>query len=67
MIVNAGYRGKVGAAMPKFTYTGQYNQRDDGVVELLTSGTITFLNPAVIDIFCVGGGGGGAAVSVGGG
>lgn len=57
MIVNAGYRGKVGAAVPKFTYTGQYNQRDDGVVELLTSGTLTFLNPAVIDIFCVGGGG----------
>lgn len=56
MIVNAGYRGKVGATMPKFTYTGQYNQRDDGVVELLTSGTITFLNPAVIDVFMVGGG-----------
>ena len=57
MIVNAGYRGKVGAAVPKFTYTGDYNVRDDGVVELLTSGTITFLNPTVIDIFCVGGGG----------
>lgn len=57
MIVNAGYRGKVGAAAPKFTYTGQYNIRKDGVVELLTSGTITFLSPAVIDIFCVGGGG----------
>lgn len=28
-------------------------------MELLTSGTITFLNPAVIDIFCVGGGSGG--------
>ena len=59
MIVNAGYRGKVGAAVPKFTYTGQYNQRDDGVVELLTSGTLTFLHPAVIDVFCVGGGGSG--------
>ena len=56
MIVNAGYRGKVGEAVPKFTYTGQYNVRDDGVVELLTSGTITFLNPAVIDVFMVGGG-----------
>lgn len=63
MIVNAGYRGNVGAAVPKFTYTGQYNQRDDGVVELLTSGTITFLNPAVIDIFCVGGGGAGGSSS----
>lgn len=59
MIVNAGYRGKVGAAAPKFTYTGQYNVRDDGVVELLTSGTLVFLNPAVIDVFCVGGGGAG--------
>lgn len=61
MIVNAGYRGKVGAVLPEFTYTGKYNQRKDGVVELLTSGTITFLNPAVIDIFCVGGGGAGSS------
>ena len=59
MIVNAGYRGKVGAAAPKFTYTGQYNVRKDGVVELLTSGTIVFLEPKVIDVFMVGGGGAG--------
>lgn len=59
MIVNAGYRGKVGAAAPKFTYTGQYNIRKDGVVELLTSGTIVFLEPKVIDLFMVGGGGAG--------
>lgn len=58
MIVNAGYRGKVGAAA-KFTYTGQYNIRKDGVVELLTSGTIVFLEPKVIDVFMVGGGGSG--------
>lgn len=64
MIVNAGYRGKVGAAVPKFTYTGQYNVRKDGVVELLTSGTLVFLNPAVIDVFCVGGGGRGGEVRV---
>ena len=51
-----------GGAVPKFTYTGEYNVRDDGVVELLTSGTITFLSPAVIDIFCVGGGGRGGEV-----
>lgn len=57
MIVNAGYRGKVGAAVPKFTYTGKYNIRKDGVVELLTSGTIVFLEPKVIDVFMVGGGG----------
>lgn len=59
MIVNAGYRGKVAGAAPKFTYTGQYNIRKDGVVELLTSGTIVFLEPKVIDVFMVGGGGGG--------
>lgn len=59
MIVNAGYRGKIGAGAPKFTYTGQYNVRKDGVVELLTSGTIVFLEPKVIDVFMVGGGGAG--------
>ena len=48
-----------GGALPQFTYTGNYNMRDDGVVELLTSGTLVFLNPGVIDVFCVGGGGGG--------
>ena len=65
MIVNAGYRGKVAGAAPKFTYTGQYNVRKDGVVELLTSGTIVFLEPKVIDVFMVGGGGSGKQ-SVGG-
>lgn len=43
----------------KFTYTGDYVVRKDGVVELLTSGTIVFLEPKVIDVFMVGGGGGG--------
>lgn len=58
-IVNAhyGFCAKGGAL--NFTYTGEYNQREDGVVELLTSGTLVFLDPAVIDIFCVGGGGAG--------
>lgn len=41
----------------KFTYSGDYVIRDDGVVELLTSGTIVFLEPKVIDVFMVGGGG----------
>lgn len=59
MIVNAGYRGKVGASALKFTYTGKYNVRKDGVVELLTSGRIVFLEPKVIDVFMVGGGGAG--------
>lgn len=40
-----------------FTYTGEYNERlDDGVVELLTSGVITFKKPQLVDIFLVGGG-----------
>lgn len=43
----------------KFTYTGDYVVRKDGVVELLTSGTIVFLEPKVIDVFLVGGGGAG--------
>lgn len=43
----------------KFTYTGDYVVRKDGVVELLTSGTLVFLEPKVIDVFMVGGGGGG--------
>lgn len=55
-----------GSAAVKFTYTGDYNQRDDGVVELLTSGTLVFPEPAVIDIFCVGGGGSGGSFIAGG-
>lgn len=47
---------------PKFTYDGDYVIRDDGVVELLTSGTIVFLEPKVIDVFMVGGGGRGSDV-----
>lgn len=64
VIVNAGYRGKVGVKAPKFTYTGTYNVRKDGVVELLTSGTIVFLEPKVIDLFMVGGGGAGGSAEV---
>lgn len=63
-IVNThyGFCAKGGAAV-KFTYTGEYNARDDGVVELMTSGTIVFLEPKVIDVFMVGGGGGGHITS----
>lgn len=65
MIANThyGYVGKSKA--PKFTYTGNYKVRDDGVVELLTSGTIVFLEPKVIDLFMVGGGGGGGSAERG--
>lgn len=45
----------------KFTYTGDYVVMKDGVVELLTSGTIVFLEPKVIDLFMVGGGGAGGS------
>lgn len=43
----------------KFTYTGDYVVRKDGVVELHSSGTLVFLEPKVIDLFLVGGGGAG--------
>lgn len=60
-IVNTHYGFcAMGGAAVKFTYTGEYNVREDGVVELLTSGTIVFLEPKVIDLFMVGGGGGGS-------
>ena len=43
-----------------FTYTGQYNERlEDGVVEFLTSGVLTFKKETAIDAFLVGGGSGG--------
>ena len=42
----------------QFTYTGTSRIRDDGVIELLTSGTFKSLLDQTIDIFLVGGGGG---------
>lgn len=47
----------------KFTYTGDYVVRKDGVVELRSSGTLVFLKPAVIDVFMVGGGGMGGVMT----
>lgn len=48
----------------QFNYTGDYVKREDGVVELKSSGAITFPTEQKIDIFCVGGGGrGGVAPS----
>lgn len=41
----------------KFTYTGDYVVRDDNVVELHSSGILVFIDPALIDVFMVGGGG----------
>lgn len=65
MIANTHYGYVKKAGKLQFTYTGQYNQREDGVVELLTSGTLVFIDPAVVDVFCVGGGGGGASRKTG--
>lgn len=48
-----------------FTYTGDYTEREDGVVELKSSGALAFQNPAVIDVFMVGGGGSGLYKDVG--
>ena len=59
--LTAGGGGTSTTKRLEFTYTGQYNERLDGVVELLTSGTLNLLKEAVVDIFAVGGGGGGAA------
>lgn len=61
MIANMHYGYGSKHKTPKFTYTGNYKVRDDGVVELLTSGTIVFLEPKVIDLFMVGGGAGGGS------
>ena len=59
------YIGGGGGAKPKFTYTGQYTEIDDGGgnwrVKFLTSGTLTLFNKITVDVFLVGGGGGGAA------
>lgn len=52
-----------GKPKPKFTYTGDYVVRKDGVVELHSSGTLVFINPAVIDVFMVGGGGMGGVMT----
>ena len=44
----------------EFEYTGTYNERlDDGVVELLSTGTLKVTKDTYIDAFLVGGGGGG--------
>ncbi len=53
--------GKKKPVVPKFTYTGDYTERDDGVVEFKSSGVLTFNEPYVIDLFLVGGGGAGGS------
>lgn len=45
----------------EFTYTGDYTDRGDGVVELLSTGVINFKKETAIDVFLVGGGSSGAS------
>lgn len=47
----------------EFSYTGDYTEREDGVVELRSSGTFVPARDYVIDTFHVGGGAGGYAVT----
>lgn len=48
----------------EFEYTGTYNERlEDGVVEFLTSGVLTFKKETPIDVFLVGGGASGRAAN----
>ncbi len=59
--------GGASNAKLQFTYTGDWTKRTDGVVELRSTGMLVFLEPAVIDIFCVGGGGKGGQCGASGG
>lgn len=53
-------RGGGTAKRLEFEYTGTYNERlDDGVVELLSTGTLKVTKDTYIDAFLVGGGGAG--------
>lgn len=47
-----------------FTYTGDYTEREDSVVELKSSGSFTLNKDTIVDIFCVGGGGKGGDSTV---
>lgn len=48
----------------EFTYTGDYTEREDGVIEFRSSGTFVPARDYVIDTFHVGGGAGGATNSL---
>lgn len=54
--------GGIGKGL-EFTYTGDYTEREDGVIELRSSGTFVPARDYVIDTFHVGGGAGGYAVT----
>lgn len=49
--------GAAGSGGLDFYYQGDYTEREDGVVELRSSGLLSFRKKAVIDLFLVGGGG----------
>lgn len=55
--------GSSSAGVPQFTYTGNYKIITDAEgwrVKFLSSGTLTMLNTAIVDVFLVGGGGTGS-------
>lgn len=52
-----------GKSKPDFYFNGNYQEREDGVIELLSSGTIRFYKKTKLDLFLVGGGAGGTAGS----
>ncbi len=61
--VSAGGGGSSGKL--DISYTGEFKERIGGVVELLTSGVLTFYRDTVVDLFLVGGGGSGGGGSWG--
>lgn len=66
MIISQFPSGGSGGAIPQFTYTGEYTvSLDSGgwKAKFLSSGTLTMINSAVIDVFLVGGGGHGSNVN----
>lgn len=60
MVMGAGGSAK----KLEFTYTGDYTEREDGVIEFRSSGTFVPARDYVIDTFHVGGGAGGATNDV---
>lgn len=75
MILNLGGGDGFRRKLPEFTYSGQYELKDDGIsndvqnwrIRLLTNGVLTFASlgsgKTGLDVFCVGGGGGGGGNS----
>lgn len=66
MIISQFPSGGSGGAMPQFTYTGEYTSLSDSggwKIKFLTSGILSMLSTAKVDVFLVGGGGNGSNYS----